>query len=101
MTFTGHDDLKQTSSSAPAAVNPLPHAGWDALLAGHARATVFHGSGWARVLHETYGHQPFYFCRFENGQLPVRLPVMEVLPRFGGRRGVSLPFTDLCLVLGF
>jgi len=48
------------------------------------------------VLHETYGHRPFYFCRLVNGQLKELLPVMEVSSLFTGRRGVSLPFTDFC-----
>lgn len=77
-------------------VNPLERSDWDAQLAGHPEATFFHGAAWARVLHETYGHQPVYFCRLVGDELQQLLPVMEVSSPVTGRRGVSLPFTDFC-----
>jgi hypothetical protein len=88
-----------SDSSAPGthvAVDPLAHPGWDSLLASHPQASVFHGTGWARVLRGTYGHTPVYFCRFEGPRLAELLPVMETSSPWCGRRGVSLPFTDFC-----
>jgi len=81
---------------APAIVNPLECSDWDAQLANHPGATIFHGSAWARVLRDTYGHEPVYFCRFAGTQLQQVLPVMEVSSPLTGRRGVSLPFADFC-----
>jgi hypothetical protein len=52
------------------------------------------------VLQETYGHQPFYFGAIAQGRLLGILPVMELDRPLRGRRGVSLPFTDYCPVLG-
>ncbi len=80
-------------------VDPLSATDWDASVAEHPRSTIFHGSAWARVLRETYGHQPFYFVRYDGGQLAAALPVMEVSSPLTGRRGVSLPFTDFCPAL--
>lgn len=80
-------------------VNPLAHAGWDALLAGWPQATFFHTAAWARVLQDTYGHQPHYFCRLARGAIAELLPLMEVSSPFTGRRGVALPFTDFCPLL--
>jgi hypothetical protein len=80
-------------------VNPLLHPGWDSLLAEHAQSSIFHGSAWARVLCETYGHQPFYIAQFDGQHLTGLLPLMEVSSRVTGRRGVSLPFTDYCFSL--
>jgi hypothetical protein len=80
-------------------LDPLTHPSWDSLIAAHPDSTFFHGSAWARVLQETYGHRLFYFCRLANGQLEGLLPVMEVSSLWTGRRGVSLPFTDLCALL--
>lgn len=77
-------------------VNPLEQSGWDDLVAEHPQATFFHGTAWARVLRDTYGHAPMYFCRLAGGRLEALLPVMEVSSPWTGRRGVSLPFTDLC-----
>ena len=82
---------------APGIINPLEHSQWDAQLANHAEANFFHGAAWARVLHDTYGHQPVYFCRFAGGQLQQLLPVMEVASPWTGRRGVALPFADFCV----
>jgi hypothetical protein len=85
-----------TTGSRLEIVNPLKRADWDALVATHSRSTVFHGSGWARVLAESYGHVPVYICRFDEGRLVEALPLMEVSSWWKGRRGVSLPFTDSC-----
>lgn len=77
-------------------INPLEDSGWDSLLATHPDNSCFQSAAWARVLHETYGHEPLYFCQVAQGQLRGLLPVMEIASRLTGRRGVSLPFTDLC-----
>jgi CelD/BcsL family acetyltransferase involved in cellulose biosynthesis len=82
-----------------AILDPLECSGWDGLLAGRSDSTIFHGTAWARVLQETYGHIPFYFCRIAEGQLQQVLPTMEVNSRWTGRRGIALPFTDLCPLL--
>jgi CelD/BcsL family acetyltransferase involved in cellulose biosynthesis len=81
------------------AVDPLEYPEWDALLAAHPQASIFHGAGWARVLRQTYGHTPVYICRFEGERLAELLPIMEVSSPWTGRRGVSLPFTDFCFAL--
>lgn len=81
---------------SPVIVNPMTHPNWDELVADHADVTVFHGSTWARVLSDTYGHTPRYFCRFAGGRLAQLLAVMEVTSPLTGRRGVSLPFADFC-----
>jgi len=80
----------------PVMVDPLSYTGWDTALSAHSGASFFHGAAWARVLHETYGHRPAYFCRFANERLEELLAVMEVSSPCTGRRGVSLPFTDFC-----
>lgn len=89
------------SLEAPLVVNPLEFPKWDELVAHHPGATFFHGTAWPRVLRETYGHQPVYFCRFSGGQLRQVLPVMEVSSPLTGRRGVSLPFADFCSPLSW
>ncbi|HUD46437.1 MAG TPA: GNAT family N-acetyltransferase [Candidatus Baltobacteraceae bacterium] len=80
-------------------IDPLQRPDWDAQVEAHAGSTIFHGTGWARVLNETYGHVPMYVCRFDGKLLAEALPLMEVASRWTGRRGVSLPFTDLCAPL--
>ncbi len=89
----------KTDSAGPTMVDPLQRADWDSLLAAHPQSTIFHGASWARVLHDTYGHQPFYAAQFEGHRLAGLLPLMEVSSRLTGRRGVCLPFTDSCSAL--
>src|SRR5271168_4610376 len=103
MPTTEHEKIKRSSDpslpEAPVVVDPLEYPGWDSLLAAHPQASIIHGTGWARVLQQTYGHTPVYICRFDGPQLAELLPIMEVSSRWSGRRGVSLPFTDFCPAL--
>jgi len=92
-------DASITLLASVGTVDPLGCSDWDARVAEHPQSTIFHGSGWARVLRDTYGHRPYYFTRFEGRQLAGLLPVMEVSSWLTGRRGVSLPFTDFCPAL--
>jgi hypothetical protein len=82
MPATEHEKIKRSSDPSIKAkyivVDPMEHPEWNSLLAGHSQAFIFHRTGWARVLQQTYGHTPVYICRFEGSQL------------------VELPFTDFC-----
>lgn len=80
-------------------VNPLEHQDWNSMVNGLPGSTVFHGAAWARVLHETYGHSLRYICTFDGTRLTAALPLMEASKCWLGRRGVSLPFTDVCPAL--
>lgn len=77
-------------------VNPAEEPGWNSRLAAFSSASVFHGTGWARVLQNTYGFRP---CNFTCDDARSVLPVMEVDSWLTGKRGVSLPFTDECTPL--
>jgi hypothetical protein len=77
-------------------LDPLEFPGWDKLIRSRPDASFFHGASWARVLHDTYGHVPHYFCARQGDRLCAALPVLEVNSPVTGKRGVSLPFTDEC-----
>lgn len=75
-------------------IDPLSGETWDREVLAHPEHSVFHRSGWAKVLEESYGHRPFYLkCRSESGGMGW-IPLMEVNSPVTGRRGVSLPFSD-------
>lgn len=78
-------------------VNPLDHSGWDDCIANERGGSLFHTTIWARVLQETYGHKPVYVCQALGGKFQQLLPIMEVSSPWTGLRGVSLPFTDICI----
>jgi Acetyltransferase (GNAT) domain len=82
-------------------VDPLRESAWDHLVALHRDAGCFHTSAWARVLHQTYKHRPFYLQFFVGRRMAALVPVMEVRSAFTGRRGVCLPFSDACEPLIF
>ena len=69
---------------------------WNESVLDAGNASVFHSREWAQVLGETYGYEPLYICRREQGRIHLLIPLMEVASRLTGRRGVSLPFTDFC-----
>jgi CelD/BcsL family acetyltransferase involved in cellulose biosynthesis len=77
-------------------VDPLKYSDWDALVSAHPASSFYHGTAWARVLRDTYGHVPVYLCRVTKGRLEGLLPIIELASRWSGRRGVSLPFIDFC-----
>src|ERR1700690_3235745 len=102
MTDVEHASLQILASGRvqePAVVDPLQYPGWDSVLAANPDSSFFHGTAWARVLHETYGHRPFYFSSIAEGRIFSLLPIMEVSSPLTGRKGVSLPFPDLCIPL--
>lgn len=81
-------------------LEPLEDSSWDRSLAKFREATCFHSSGWLRVLHETYGYAPTSLALRRGGAISALLTMMEVASPVTGRRGISLPFTDCCPVLG-
>ena len=77
-------------------VDPLTSPDWNTSLLAAPSASLFHTTHWLRVLQESYGYRPYYFACFQEQQLTVLLPFMEVKSWITGTRGVSLPFTDYC-----
>jgi hypothetical protein len=103
--FSGDDSFVERQSSEESLemriYDPVHNPGWDHLVALHRDAGCFHTSAWAKVLHQTYKHHPFYL-RFSRGRrVAALIPLMEVRSLFTGRRGVSLPFSDTCEPLIF
>jgi len=93
---------KTTSKSLQMRIlDPVHDPGWDAVVALHRDAGCFHTSAWAKVLHQTYNHQPFYLQFSRGRRLAALIPLMEVRSLFTGRRGVCLPFSDACEPLIF
>jgi len=80
-------------------VNPIEIEEWDGWMVSNPQATIFHSANWAKVLFETYGFRPMYFCSGQPAAPAVVLPFMEVSSRITGTRGVSLPFSDQCPLL--
>ena len=82
-------------------VDPTSDPDWDALVASHPDASFFHRAAWAKVLSKTYGHKPISLLLSKDAEPVALVPLLEVDSPFTGRRGVCLPFTDLCDPLFF
>jgi GNAT acetyltransferase-like protein len=92
---------KNGSSLRMRVLDPLRGHEWDRAVALHRDGNSFHTSAWAKVLHQTYKHQPFYLQFFHKRTLAALIPLMEIRSRFTGCRGVCLPFSDVCEPLIF
>ncbi|HTV00768.1 MAG TPA: GNAT family N-acetyltransferase [Luteitalea sp.] len=77
------------------AVDPLTDGRWDALVASHPHATVFHTRGWLTALARTFGYEPFVLTTTRQGPLANGLLACRVRTVVA-RRDVSLPFSDHC-----
>jgi hypothetical protein len=77
-------------------INPIGQADWNALIASQPKHSFFHTAEWAEVLADTYGYTPVYFAAGETDGVRSILPLMEVDSWLTGRRGIGLPFTDVC-----
>lgn len=86
--FSRHREVRQE--------NPLTKPRWDDRLGNWPAAGVFHGTAWARVLHDSYGFEPIYLSLGNPSQPDGLLPLMDVRSWLTGSRGISLPFTDEC-----
>jgi hypothetical protein len=79
--------------------NPLTDPSWDTLASQHSESSFFHTNAWSQTLHIAYGYSPAYSAIEDAGRRSSVLPLMEVNSWITGKRGVSLPFTDECVVL--
>lgn len=77
--------------------DPLNDPRWDELASLHARASVFHSSGWLRALKLSYGYQPVAYTLTSPGcPLESAIVFCRVCSWAIGSKLVSLPFSDHC-----
>jgi len=70
---------------------------WGDFVAGHPAATPFHHPYWTRLVADCYGFRPFAVTASDpSGAVRAGLPLVEVRHLHGGRKWVSLPYTDYC-----
>ena len=68
---------------------------WTSFVSSQNGLNIFHHSGWAELLSETYRYPVFVAAvRDEAGKLSGGLPLADVHSPLTGRRWVSLPFSD-------
>lgn len=93
--------MREPIGASPLATNPLDGPGWDARVKGNPGFTFFQSSAWIQVLYRSYGFTPIWIEAGDGKAIPAPgLLLMDVRSPITGRRGVGLPFTDVCPPLG-
>lgn len=70
---------------------------WEQFVDAHPAAMPFHLPAWAGLIADCYRFRAFALVAVDtDGELLAGLPVVAVSSPLGGRRWVSLPFTDSC-----
>jgi CelD/BcsL family acetyltransferase involved in cellulose biosynthesis len=73
---------------------------WWQLLEAAPDTTAFHHPAWVQLLADCYRFEAIVAGLLdEHGRMTAGLPLVDVRPRLGQRRWVSLPFTDACAPL--
>jgi hypothetical protein len=80
-------------------VDPWQDARWDAYVASHPRATVYHTAGWIRIVCATGRYPSLCLLHEENGRVTGVMPMAAVDSAITGRRISTLPFSDMCFPL--
>ena len=80
-------------------VKPWEDPAWDAYLAGHPGATMYHTSAWCSIVSEIGGYAPLCLTLRDGDAIQGLLPLMHVRSALTGNRVVALPFSDECSVL--
>lgn len=73
-------------------LTPSAAARWDAFVAGHPAATVFHLAGWTQVMRSAYGHKSYSTLAVANGVVTGVLPLIEIKSRLFGHALISNAF---------
>ena len=85
--------------SPGASVLEIDDPAWTEFVVSHPASTVFHTPEWASVIADCYGFRTFAIVVYRDGKILSGCPVVEIRAPLGGRRWVSLPFTDECPLL--
>ena len=80
-------------------VDPWNDARWDAYVASHPRATVYHTAGWVRMVCETGRYPSLSLLCEDEGRVTGVMPVAAIDSSLTGRRISTLPFSDACFAL--
>jgi CelD/BcsL family acetyltransferase involved in cellulose biosynthesis len=80
-------------------VEPWTDARWDAYVASHPRATVYHTAAWIRIVCEIGRYPSLCLLAEEGGRVTGVLPLAGVDSLLTGRRISTLPFSDVCFPL--
>jgi FemAB-related protein (PEP-CTERM system-associated) len=71
---------------------PGEDARWDRFVRAHADGSVFHLSGWRKVVEDVFRHEAHYLIAERGGEVVGALPVFRVKSPFLGHTLISTPY---------
>ena len=78
-------------------IDPLSAPSWNELLVRSPESMIFHEPAWMRLIARHFGVPIWAWALADDaGSLAAAVPVAGIRSPFGGRRAVSLPFSDAC-----
>jgi CelD/BcsL family acetyltransferase involved in cellulose biosynthesis len=80
-------------------VEPWTDPRWDAFVASHPRATVYHTSAWIQIVCDIGRYPSLCLLHEHDGRVTGILPLAAIDSRLTGRRISSLPFSDMGFAL--
>jgi FemAB-related protein (PEP-CTERM system-associated) len=95
LTLPMQHDVHALESEAALKVFPFEDAfsdEWDSFVLRHPKATFFHQTAWKRVMGQTYGYRPYYFCAKRGDEITGIAPSFLTSSWITGRCLISLPF---------
>lgn len=69
-------------------------AEWDNYVRASPEATLYHCSGWKRIIEKSFGHQTYYLYASQHERIVGVLPLIFMKSLIFGRFLVSLPFLN-------
>jgi lipid II:glycine glycyltransferase (peptidoglycan interpeptide bridge formation enzyme) len=71
---------------------------WDAFVAAHPQASIYHHSAWIKVIARSYNYKPVFIAleNTDTNRFEGVIPFLLVESRLTGKRLVSLPYTAYC-----
>jgi FemAB-related protein (PEP-CTERM system-associated) len=67
---------------------------WNAYVASHPRATLYHRFEWLSVIENSFGHRSIPLAAYSSGRIVGVLPLVEMKSWLFGHFFVSLPFVN-------
>ena len=72
---------------------------WDSFVETHPSGSIYHLSGWKKVLEESFKHitgEILAICEEDSSEIVAGLPLYLVNSKITGKRYVSSPFANFC-----
>lgn len=83
------------ADSAPLNIHVLETGGerhWDAFVAQHPQATLYHLSSWRDLIRSVFGHESLYLYATRGAEMAGILPLIRLKSRLFGDYLVSMPY---------